>query len=219
MRCNGRVAALLLGALVLPALSFAEDDYYYNPSEQPVDPSNSYQEEFPLNPPTSSSSYQPVEQEESSSYGGRGSSGLPSSIKPHAEKVIIIDPRLHEWGAYSSDGKLVRSGLATAGAKWCRDIEKPCRTKSGTFRIYSLGDEGCYSSKFPIPDGGAPMPYCMFFNGGQAIHGSDNVVYGNVSHGCVRVHHTDAAWLRYHFVERPNQRNAYQGTKVIVKSY
>jgi hypothetical protein len=213
MRCIGMVATFLLGALVLPAQSFAEDDYYYRPDEQPVDSAYSYQDEFP-----SDQAYlEPNEAE----HGTRGNSRseLPASIQPHSEKVIIIDPKLHEWGAYSADGKLIRSGLATAGAKWCRDIEKPCRTKTGTFRIYSLGDEGCYSSKFPLPDGGAPMPYCMFFNGGQAIHGSDNVVYGNVSHGCVRVHQSDAAWLRNHFVESPNRRNEYQGTKVIVKPY
>lgn len=215
MRCIGMVATFLLGALVLPAQSFAEDDYYYSPDEQAVDPSYSYQNEFP----SDRASLEPIDDETEIPTDRNNRSELPASIQSHAEKVIIIDPKLHEWGAYSADGKLIRSGLATAGAKWCPDIEKPCRTKTGTFRIYSLGDEGCYSSKFPLPDGGAPMPYCMFFNGGQAIHGSDNVVYGNVSHGCVRVHQSDAAWLRNHFVESPSQRNQYQGTKVIIKPY
>lgn len=126
------------------------------------------------------------------------------------EKVIIIDPVEHSWGAYSG-GKLLRSGLATAGSHWCSDLGRPCRTRSGTFRIYSLGDSSCVSSKFPLGEGGAPMPYCMYFNGAQALHGSYEVVAGNISHGCVRLHVDDARWIRFHF--------ATIGTKVIVRPY
>lgn len=139
-------------------------------------------------------------------------SDLPNTITSPGEKVVIVDPRVHAWGAYSANGKLLRSGLATAGASWCSDIGRPCRTKTGTFRIYSLGDSDCTSSKYPINEGGgAPMPYCMYFNGSQGLHGSNNVVAGNVSHGCVRMRESDAEWLRYNFVN--------VGTKVIVKSY
>lgn len=127
------------------------------------------------------------------------------------ERVIIIDPRKHKWSAYAANGKLIRSGMATAGSSWCPDIGKPCRTKIGVFRVYSLGSSGCYSKKFPVGRGGAPMPYCMFFNGGQAIHGSYNVVPANVSHGCIRVHVSDARWLRFNFIN--------VGTKVVVRPY
>ena len=146
-------------------------------------------------------------------------SSLPQSINPPGEKVIIIDPRVHAWGAYNAQGKLLRSGLATAGGKWCRDIGRSCRTKAGSFRIYSLGSSSCISHKYPLPHGGAPMPYCMFFNGKQGLHGSNEVVYGNISHGCVRLHVGDARWLRFQFVEGPNASNHYQGTRVIVRSY
>ena len=146
-------------------------------------------------------------------------SSLPSHIPSRGEKFILVDPRDHVWGAYNVKGELLRWGLATAGANWCDDIDKPCRTKSGAFRVYSLGDESCISKKFPVPDGGAPMPYCMYFNGGQALHGSDEVVYGNVSHGCVRLHVNDAEWLRYHFVEAPNAYNHYKGTLVVIEPY
>jgi lipoprotein-anchoring transpeptidase ErfK/SrfK len=138
------------------------------------------------------------------------SSRLPSQIAA-GEKTIVVDPRVHAWGAYSANGKLIRSGIATSGKSWCSDIGRPCRTKSGTFRIYSLGDRDCYSRKFPIGEGGAPMPYCMYFNGGQALHGSYEVVDGNRSHGCVRLHVQDAQWIRFNF--------ANIGTKVIVRSY
>lgn len=144
---------------------------------------------------------------------------LPSQINPPGEKVIIVDPKIHAWGAYNSEGSLMRTGMATTGADWCRDIGRRCHTRTGTFRIYSLGSAGCRSHKFPLPRGGAPMPYCMFFNGGQALHGSYEVVYANASHGCVRLHVEDAKWIRFNFAESPNADNDYQGTKVIVRPY
>jgi lipoprotein-anchoring transpeptidase ErfK/SrfK len=136
---------------------------------------------------------------------------LPATIRSHGEPVIIVNPVIHAWGAYSSSGKLLRSGLATAGSSWCGDLGRPCRTKTGTFRITSLGSADCVSKKFPIGRGGAPMPYCMFFNGGQGIHGSDELAYANLSHGCVRVSVSDARWLRFNF--------SHVNTKVVVESY
>ncbi|HVE43819.1 MAG TPA: L,D-transpeptidase [Gammaproteobacteria bacterium] len=144
---------------------------------------------------------------------------MPSRIAPPGEKVIIVDPTVHAWGAYAPNGELVNSGMATAGSKWCRDLHRPCKTKAGSFRIYSLGSFGCKSSKFPLPRGGAPMPYCMFFHGGQALHGSYNVVPANVSHGCVRLTVEDAEWVRFNFAEHPNASNNYRGTRVIIRGY
>lgn len=139
------------------------------------------------------------------------SSRMPQFISGYNEKVIIINPRKHAWGAYTSDGRLLRSGIATAGASWCPDIHRACRTRSGTFRIYTLGSRSCYSKRYPVGRGGAPMPYCMFFNGNQGLHGSYQVVDGNASHGCVRLHVDDAEWVRFNF--------ATIGTKVVVMSY
>ncbi len=147
----------------------------------------------------------------SSSKKSSYSSRMPSKVKAYGEKVIIVDPRKHAWGAYSSSGNLIRSGLATSGGNWCKDIGRSCRTPAGHFRIKSLGSKGCKSSRYPKPRGGAPMPYCMFFNGNIGLHGSYNVVDGNRSHGCVRLKVSDAKWIRYNF--------AKHGTKVIVKSY
>jgi hypothetical protein len=144
---------------------------------------------------------------------------LPSSITPEGHKKIIVDPRVHMWGAYNEDGHLVKSGAATCGSGYCRDLGRSCRTKVGTFRIYSLGSAGCYSHKFPVGRGGAPMPYCMYFNEGQALHGSYQVVRANVSHGCVRLHVKDAKWLRFNFAEEPTSRNERLGTIVVIKPY
>jgi lipoprotein-anchoring transpeptidase ErfK/SrfK len=59
----------------------------------------------------------------------------------------------------------------------------------------------------------------MYFNGGEAIHGSNEIEYNNVSHGCVRVHISDAQWLKQQFVEGPTKSNGFHGTKVVIKSY
>ncbi len=136
---------------------------------------------------------------------------LPSSISTYGQRTILVDPNVHAWGAYNSNGQLVRAGLATAGNSWCPDIKRPCRTKSGSFRINSLGSASCKSSIYPLPRGGAPMPYCMFFNGNQGLHGSYNVVEGNQSHGCVRMRVDDAEWVRFNF--------ANIGTRVVVRPY
>ncbi|TAK75440.1 MAG: L,D-transpeptidase, partial [Gammaproteobacteria bacterium] len=139
-------------------------------------------------------------------------SRLPQHIQTN-EKVVVVDPKVHAWGAYDANGNLIRSGLASAGANWCPDLHRRCHTSVGTFRVYSLGSASCKSSIYPIPRGGAPMPYCMFFNRNLALHGSpaSHVVDGNVSHGCVRLRVNDAEWLRFNFVR--------VGTKVIIKPY
>lgn len=138
-------------------------------------------------------------------------SRLPSHIETHGQRVIVVDPTVHAWGAYDTNGDLIRAGLATAGSSYCPDIKRACKTRAGTFRINSLGAASCKSSIYPLPRGGAPMPYCMFFNGHQGLHGSYNVVEGNASHGCVRLRVQDAEWIRFNF--------AKIGTKVIVKPY
>ncbi len=145
----------------------------------------------------------------------------PMAAQRHAEgeKIVVVDPREHAWGAYDARGRLIRWGIATAGADYCSDVGKPCRTKTGNFRIYSQGSAGCISNSYPFPGGGAPMPYCMYFTASQAIHGSNEVVYENASHGCVRVHVDDAKWLRYQFVEGPTLANNFRGTKIVVMEY
>lgn len=144
-------------------------------------------------------------------YLGSYYSRLPAQISAPGENVIVVAPSVHAWGAYSPQGKLIRAGLVTAGSNYCPDIGRSCRTKVGTFRIFSLGSASCKSSRYPVGKGGAPMPYCMYFNRNQALHGSHELVEGNVSHGCVRMPVSDAEWLRFNF--------AHIGTKVIVKPY
>lgn len=145
-------------------------------------------------------------------------SPFPKRIDPPNEKLVLVNTETVAWGAYDVDGTLIRWGPISAGADYCKDVEEPCNTHSGNFRIFSLGSSDCISRKFPLPDGGAPMPYCMYFNNGQALHGEPNGLPGyNTSHGCVRLYVNDAEWLRYSFVEGPNSSNDYRGTKIAVQ--
>lgn len=187
---------------------YSDDGYYQTASEDNYYYSDADDDYYP---PTNKKNSRKYSNKRAVDLDDQSYSRLPQQISPPGEKTIIIDPHVHAWGAYSANGELLRSGISTAGARWCNDIERPCRTSVGSFRIYSLGSFNCISHKFPLGRGGAPMPYCMFFNGGQGLHGSYQVVDGNVSHGCVRMHVDDAEWLRFNF--------ATIGTKVVVKPY
>jgi len=143
-------------------------------------------------------------------------SRLPEYTDTEGSKMVLVDPNQHVWGAYGADGHLIRAGIATAGSPVCPPDavgEFDCRTNSGTFHITSMRGADCISKKYPEPKGGGLMPYCMYFNGGQALHGSpDNIVMeDNLSHGCVRMRIPDAEWLQNNF--------ANIGTKVVVEPY
>lgn len=214
---TGAILLIIFSLFLFPFNSYGGIYYEYE-SDEPAD-EPSYDSSYGTNNETNDMDDNNAVYEIDGSPYATDHAPLPKYIKSPAEKIIIVDPNEHAWGAYSAKGKLIRWGIATAGAHWCPDIDSPCRTASGSFRIYSAGNDSCISNKFPIPDGGASMPYCMYFNGGQALHGSNEVVYGNVSHGCVRVHVEDARWLRYNFIEGPNAANRYRGTKVIIRPY
>lgn len=138
---------------------------------------------------------------------------------PTGKKVLIFDPSILTWAAYDENGTLIRTGHASGGKDWCPDIGSRCHTPAGKYMVYDKGDAGCYSHKFPVGRGGAPMPYCMFFHGGYAFHSSDNVPDYNASHGCVRVFYPDARWLNREFVDLPSSEKAQNGTQVIVLPY
>tara|TARA_B100000989_G_scaffold299022_2_gene292097 strand:- start:25103 stop:25669 length:567 start_codon:yes stop_codon:yes gene_type:complete len=136
---------------------------------------------------------------------------FPQTREANGRNTFIFDPKHLMWGAYDANGQLVNQGAASGGKGYCADIGRSCRTPSGSYAVYRKGGAGCKSTKYPVGKGGAPMPYCMFFNGGYAVHGSPHVPGYNASHGCIRVPPSDAAWLSQNFMSN--------GTKVIVKSY
>jgi len=115
--------------------------------------------------------------------------------------MIDVDLNNLTWSAYDNHGELIKSGHVSGGKDYCADIDSECRTVTGTFDIYSKGDENCKSRIFPVGRGGAPMPYCMFFHEGYALHGANFVPDYNASHGCVRMSPEDAQWLNEDFVQ------------------
>lgn len=136
-------------------------------------------------------------------------SPFPMTTTASGEKFVQVDLSQLAWGAYDADGKLIKWGPVAGGRDFCPDIHAKCHTVTGAFKVQRKGDAKCKSKTFPVPNGGAPMPYCMFFHGGYAMHGSGEVPGYNASHGCVRMWVDDAKWLSQEFVEH--------GTTVIVK--
>jgi len=138
------------------------------------------------------------------------SRAFPAKRSATGRNVFIFDPRRVRWAAYDKNGNLVKTGAASGGKNYCRDLHRRCHTPAGVYSVYAKQGASCKSSKFPIGKGGAPMPYCMFFRGGYAIHGSYHVPNYNASHGCIRVHPSAVKWL-YKFL--------HYGSTVIVRSY
>ncbi len=137
--------------------------------------------------------------------------GYSSKLPATGSRVFVFRPAWLTWAAYDEEGYLINTGRASGGSHWCPDLGGPCRTVTGKFEIYRKGTATCRSSKYPRPNGGAPMPYCMHFHKGYAIHGSNAVPNFNASHGCIRVPVADARWLNSNFMTI--------GTKVIVHAY
>ena len=63
-------------------------------------------------------------------------------------------------------------------------------TRTGWFHVFQR-DEHHWSNEYS-----APMPYSLFFSGGQAIHGvAEDLSRGPGSHGCVNIRVADARRL------------------------
>ncbi|MCB1827252.1 MAG: L,D-transpeptidase, partial [Coxiellaceae bacterium] len=137
-------------------------------------------------------------------------SPLPEHMNTDGKKLILVDLRVFAFGAYDEQGDLVYWGPASGGKTYCYDTKEDCRSAAGNFKIYRVQGEECMSSKYPVDrGGGAPMPYCMHYYKGYAIHGSTLAGFVNGSRGCIRLFYSDAKWL--------NQDFAGIGTEVIVK--
>lgn len=137
---------------------------------------------------------------------------FPEQADATGNKYIVISLSKLAFGAYNENGILEYWGPVSGGRSYCADIRRGCRTQTGHFKIYRKGGAGCVSSKYPVGKGGAPMPYCMFFHGGFAMHGSYDVPGYNASHGCVRMYKDDAKWLNKIFT------NGTYGVSVIIKN-
>jgi lipoprotein-anchoring transpeptidase ErfK/SrfK len=112
--------------------------------------------------------------------------------------AALAGPTVSEASASSLDprcryGRVVCVDKSTRTVKWvvngsvrlsmsARFGSSRTPTRNGSFRIY-WKDRYHVSSLF-----GSPMPFSLFYNGGQAIHYSYDFArngYGGASHGCV----------------------------------
>lgn len=142
----------------------------------------------------------------------KGSNYFPAKREGTGHKVFVFDPKATAWAAYDAQGNRVETGSASGGKDFCEDVGRPCRTVTGTFKVYSKKGEECTSSLYPVEThGGARMPYCMHFHGGYSIHAAYEVPNYNASHGCIRVLPGAARWLNENFID--------VGTTVVVKPY
>lgn len=127
-------------------------------------------------------------------------SPFPLHRNTDGQKLLLVDLSQQAFGAYDTNGELVRWGPVSGGKGYCSDVGRTCNTATGKFKIYRKQGPECVSSKFPIEtDGGAPMPYCMHYKDGFALHGSTLPGYHD-SHGCVRLFFDDAKWLNQDFL-------------------
>lgn len=135
-------------------------------------------------------------------------SPFPDKVNSHGEKMVVVNLKKQAFGAYDQTGQLVHWGPVSGAKGYCPDIGKACNTQVGEYRVIDKRGADCESNKFPVETaGGAPMPYCMFYYGGFALHASDLPGY-HASHGCIRMFKEDAIWLNKEFTQI--------GTRVIV---
>lgn len=132
-------------------------------------------------------------------------SPLAKYIGPPGKNIIIVSMHDLAFGAYDASGTLIHWGPISGGKSYCADVRRSCQTAIGKFAIYRKAGQGCVSGKFPLGRGGAPMPYCMFFHGGFALHGSYEVPGYHASHGCVRMFVNDAKWLNQEFTAQQSK--------------
>lgn len=136
-------------------------------------------------------------------------SPLPQHLNTEGRKEVYIDLDKFAFGAYDAKGNLVYWGPESSGEAKCPDTDASCATPIGAYTVFRKEGEDCASNEYPLEThGGAPMPYCMYFHGGVAMHTSTLSGFINRSAGCVRLFNADAEWLNQTFVD--------VGTRVIV---
>jgi lipoprotein-anchoring transpeptidase ErfK/SrfK len=100
-------------------------------------------------------------------------------------RVLCVDKARRKL-YYVKAGKIIKSADARFG---CAGM----RTREGTFKVYRKSRHHV-SSLFH-----SPMPFAMFFSGGQAVHYSPDFArtgYNGCSHGCVNIRaRSTIAWI------------------------
>ncbi|MGZ9059289.1 MAG: L,D-transpeptidase [Burkholderiaceae bacterium] len=109
---------------------------------------------------------------------------LWGAVGAQAGVVVVVDKSAQRL-TVSVDGRQ-RYDWAVSTARW------GYRTPNGSYRPERL-ERQWYSRKYDW----SPMPHSIFFSGGYAIHGSNEVsrLGRPASHGCIRRHPSNAAVL------------------------
>ncbi len=68
----------------------------------------------------------------------------------NGKKLFIFDPAATAWAAYDAQGNRVMTGSASGGMDFCPDINEPCRTVTGTFKVFNKKGEDCKSNEYPL---------------------------------------------------------------------
>ena len=137
-------------------------------------------------------------------------SPMPKHIPAKRRPFLQVDLSVFAFGAYNEKGDLIYWGPVSGGMAKCPEGPGSCLSAQGTHWIFKKGDSTCKSNTYPLATkGGAPMPYCMFYYKGFAIHSSTLSGLFNHSSGCIRLFYDDAMWL--------NQVFTTIGTEVNVK--
>jgi len=117
---------------------------------------------------------------------------LPWGYEPAMGKAkfILVDLKRQFVGLYEC-GYLQASFPTSSGRSGRGPKGENYKTPTGNTKVRAKHIDAV-SSKYPEPDGGAPMPYAVGFRGnGYFMHGGDLVGYP-ASHGCVRLLLEDA---------------------------
>jgi len=114
----------------------------------------------------------------------KNSVNLPNRCETSG-RVLCVDKTKRKL-YYVKAGKIIKTADARFG---CRGMA----TRNGTFKVFRKSRHHV-SGLF-----GSPMPYAMFFSGGQAVHYSPDfarVGYNGCSHGCVNIRaRSTIAWI------------------------
>jgi len=117
---------------------------------------------------------------------------LPTVYPPALahRKYVVIDLKRQFLGLYEC-GRLAASYPVSSGRSDRGPKGENFRTPTGQYKVHAKHKDA-KSSKYPEPNGGAPMPYAVnFIFPGYWMHGGDLVGFP-ASHGCVRLLYTDA---------------------------
>jgi lipoprotein-anchoring transpeptidase ErfK/SrfK len=112
------------------------------------------------------------------------SAAVLAAVPAEASVVVTVDKSSQQMSVSIDGVSRYRWPVSTARAGY--------NTPNGTYHPERL--ERTWFSKLYY---NSPMPYSIFFHGGYAIHGSYEIsrLGGPASHGCVRLHPSNAATL------------------------